>query len=164
MFNQKTKDMNRGFTLIEILVACTIITTTLLFIMSAATKGIELSSRSLNYVKANYLLEEGAEAVKIVRDQGWSNISEKEIETNYFLTFDNTTNTWNLGTDQTLPLDSIFTRSVVFSNVYRNGDDDISESGTLDENIRKVTVLVSWPAKNEVISKEIIFYLANIFN
>ncbi len=164
MYNLKKTKTIKGFTLVEIIVACTIITTTLLFVMSAAAKSIEISNRSLKHIQANFLLEEGAEAVKTIRDAGWSNISERPTGTNHFLTFDNNTNTWNLGTDQTDPIDLFFTRTIVFSDVYRDGGDDISESGSLDENIKKVTIIVSWPAKNEVISKEIIFYLANIFN
>lgn len=159
LFNNK-----KGFTLIEVLVACSIMSLITISVMSAATKGIELSSRSLRQVQASLLLEEGAEAVKAIRDNNWSTISNLNVDTNYYLSFDVNTNTWVLLDNPVEVIDGIFTRVVVFSEVYRNNNDDISESGNLDEGSKRVKVTVSWTSSGNLISKNINFYLINIFN
>ena len=151
-----------GFTLIEVLVACVIISTTTLALMSATSKGIELSTRSLRQVQANMLMEEGVEAVKSIRDNNWTTVSSLILNTNYYLSFN--ANTWTLGTTIIPPQDGIFTRKIVFSQVYRDSNDDIASSGTIDAGIKMVNVTVSWPSHGGATSKNITFYLANIFN
>jgi type II secretory pathway pseudopilin PulG len=165
IFNKKNKSLNQlGFSVIEVLVACMIMSVVTLALMSAASKGIELSGKALKQVQAGLLAEEGAEAVKSIRDNGWTTISSFNVETDYYLTFDTNSNIWSLSETPTSLVDGIFTRKVVFSEVYRdNNNDDISTTGTLDDGIKKVSVLVSWPHQGGVVSRNIIFYLANIF-
>jgi prepilin-type N-terminal cleavage/methylation domain-containing protein len=158
IFNTKNKS---GFTLVEVLVACVIISTTILALMSATSKSIELSSKALRQVQANMLLEEGAEAVKSVRDNSWTGISGLNVNTNYYLAFSG--NVWNLSTSQGSAIDGIFARKVVFASVYRNATDDIAQSGTLDPDIEKVTVTVSWKSPSGASIKDLSFYMANIF-
>lgn len=150
-----------GFTLVEVLVACVIISTTILALMSATSKGIELSTKALRQVEANMLMEEGVEATKSIRDTSWTTISDLTLNTNYYLSF---TNAWALGTTPVSKIDGIFTRTIVFSQVYRDSNDDISSSGTLDTGIKKVIVTVNWQSSGGTSSKNITFYLANIFN
>lgn len=164
MFKLLIKKSVKGFTLVEVIIACTIITVTILFLMSAATKSIELSNRMLKDVQANFLLEEGAEAVKTIRDNSWANISGLTLNSNYYLSFDDNNNVWSLTDVPISPIDDVFNRVVSFEEVYRNNEDDIEEGGSLDENIKKVKIMVSWPTKDQTINKELTFYLANIFN
>jgi len=150
-----------GFTLVEVLVACVIISTTILALMSATSKSIELSNKALRQVQANMLLEEGAEAVKSVRDNSWTGISSLSVNTNYYLAFSG--NVWNLSTNQGTAIDGIFTRKVVFASVYRNANYDIAQSGTLDPDTEKVTVTVSWRSPSGASTKDLSFYVVNIF-
>lgn len=150
-----------GFTLVEVLVACVIISTTVLALMSATSKSIELSSKALRQVQANMLLEEGAEAVKSVRDNSWTGISNLNVNTNYYLAFSG--NVWNLSTSPGTAIDGIFTRKIIFAPVYRNATYDIAQTGTLDPDIEKVTVTVSWKSPGGASSKDLSFYAANIF-
>lgn len=158
------KKNQTGFTIIEVLVACFIMTLITLTLMSAAAKGIELSNQSLRQAQAGLLLEEGAEAVKSIRDTSWPAISGLSLETNYYLYFDSGTNTWSLSTTPLALLDGVFSRSVVISSVYRDSNDEISLSGTLDTGTKKVNVIVTWPNHQNVSSKNLTFYLADIFN
>lgn len=151
-----------GFTIIEVLIACVIISTTTLALMAATSKGIELSTRSLRQVQANMLMEEGVEAVKSIRDTDWTTISNLTLDTNYYLSFNS--NTWTLSTTLVSPIDEIFERAIIFSEVYRDSNDDIAFSGTLDTGIKKVNIIVSWSTSSGTNSKNITFYLANIFN
>ena len=157
--NNKNKS---GFTLIEVLIACMIISTTIFALMSATSKGINLSTKALRQVQASTLIEEGAEAVKSIRDTNWGTISGLTLNTNYYLSFN--ANTWTLSTTPPDPIDEIFTRTIIFSQVYRNSNDDISSSGTIDSNIKKVDVAASWISPSGTNSKDLIFYVANIFN
>ena len=159
-----TKKNNSGFTLVEVLIASSIIVVSVLAVMSAAVKGIELSNRALKQTQANFILEEGAEAVRIIRDNNWENISTLSVDTNYYLSYDINTNTWSLGTTPVNQIDSIFDRTIIISSVNRDVNKDISESGDLDSGIKKVTINVSWNSNGENINKSLVFYLSDIFS
>lgn len=144
LFN-KNKN-SRGFTIIEVIVACSIISITVFALMSSAQKGISLSNRAVSQIQANYLLEEGAEAVKTIRDNNWTDIENLSINTDYYLFFNTSTNMWSLSTSSvapsgsipTYPVDSIFNRTIKVSDVYRDANDDISDSGSLDSGTKKL--------------------------
>ncbi len=152
-----------GFTLVEVLVACSIITITTFSLLSGAAKGIELSTRGLRQMQASYLLEEGGEAVKTIRDAAWTNISGLTVGTTYYLSYNNGTNVWSLSTTSNT-IDSVFTRTVVLSAVNRDGSDDITASGgTTDTRTKKVVITVSWAASGTTVSKTLTLYIADIF-
>lgn len=171
LFNKRKN--NKGFTIIEIIIACTIISITVLALLSTAQKGIELSGRALRQAQANNLLEEGVEAVKIIRDNDWNNINNLVLDTDYYLFFNLNTNTWSLSssidtpTDSipSYPIDDIFTRKIVFSSTERDSSDDIVLSdGDVDDRTKKVTVSVSWLSPTGQVEKDLVFYLMDIFN
>jgi len=157
---KKKKNLVSGFTIVEVLIACVIITTTTIALMSATSKGIELSNRALRQGQASMLMEEGVEAVKSIRDTNWITISNLTLDTNYYLSF---SSAWILGITPVVQIDEIFTRKVVFSAVNRDSNDDIAVSGTLDTGIKRVNVIVEWSTPSGINSKSITFYLANIF-
>lgn len=152
-----------GIALVEVLVASSLISITTLAVIFSAQKGLTLSSRALHEVQAAYLLEEGAEAVKTIRDTNWTTISNLSLATNYYLSFDTITNTWSLSTTPNT-IDSVFTRTIVLDSVYRDSNDDIASSGTLDTRTKKVTVNISWASSGGAQSKNISLYIADIFN
>lgn len=159
------KNNNSGFTLVEVLIACAILSLCIIALMTASSKGIQTSSQALRQTQAGFILEEGAEAVKTIRDASWSNISSLTTGTTYYLSFSTSTNTWSLSTTPPPTIDSIFTRNVVLSAVNRDSNDDIASSGTLDARTKKVTVTVSWPiSDNTTSSKTLDFYISDIFN
>jgi len=161
----KTICKRTGFTLVEVIVACAIISVSTFALMSASANGIQLSSKALKQTQASLLLEEGAEAVKTIRDENWTTISSLTLDIDYYLTFNTGTNTWSLGTTPTSTIDSVFTRKVNFSAVNRDANDDIVTSGgTLDARTKKVTITVSWPATSTTYTKTLDFYLSDIFN
>ncbi len=164
MFISNKKNKNLGFTLVEILIASAIMTTMIFALISAVQKGIQLSYYALKQTQASLLLEEGAEAVKSIRDANWTNISSLTLNTDYYLSFDNGTNVWSLSTIPTAIIDSIFTRKVLISSVLRDGTDKIASSGTLDIGTKKITITTSWPISDgTTFSSNLIFYIANIF-
>lgn len=158
--NKKTK----GFALIEVMIACALVATVTITLLSFAEKGLGLSSRSLRQVQATLIAEEGAEAVKTIRDANWTNISNLTLNTNYYLSYNNSTDVWSLSTTAN-SIDSIFTRTIVFNSVNRDSNDDIVDTGgTTDVGTIKVTVTTSWLSTEGANSKVLTLYITDIFS
>ena len=121
---------------------------------------IRLASLSIQRVQSATLLEEGAEVVRFLRDTAWSNISGLTIGTTYYPTWTGTT--WTLSTTP-VQVDNLFTRTVVFSNAYRDGSNKLATSGTLDTNTRKVTVTTTWQGPSGQVTDSLDLYISKIF-
>ncbi len=147
--------------MVEVIIVVSIILVSVLIVMSVAQKSITVSRQALHTSQATFLLEEGAEAVRIVRDNAWSNISNLTVNTNYYPTFSG--NTWILSsTANTL---GIFTRTVNVANVNRDASTkDISISGANDAGTRLITVTASWSESGNAVSKTLSFYIMDIFS
>lgn len=148
----------KGILIIEILVAITIIGTALISLLGLAT----FSLRTQNLIEktdiANNLAKEEIEAVRNFRDgtnwdidgigtliSGIAYYAQRSIDS---------PPKWTLVLgEETI---DIFKRKVVFSDVMRDVNDNIVESGGVnDPETKKLTVTVSWEQK----SVEIITYL-----
>ena len=146
---------------IEVLIAASIISVSILAATAVAQKSVYVSRESLHITQAGFLLEEGAEAVRIVRDNAWSNVSSLALNTNYYPTFSG--GTWTLSS--TANTVGIFTRTVSVASVMRdNTTKDISSSGTVDTGTKLITVKVSWNEGGSTLSKTLSFYIMNIFS
>lgn len=163
MKNIFLKNKKSGFSLVEVVVASAIISIITFSIVSAGQKGLVLSQRAMHQTQASYLLEEGAEAVKTIRDTSWATISALTVGTTYYLAFNTSTNTWSLSTTNNT-IDGFFTRKIQFADVYRDVNDDIASTGTLDSRTKKVDVTLSWPSDGGTVTKNLSFYIADIFN
>jgi len=132
----------KAFALLELLIAgaviaiaFTAIATFLLFSRAATLK-------SKNTSEANSLAAEAIEAVRKLRDDGWTaNIVTLTNGTVYYPTV--SANQWTLTTTNPSP-SSYYTTKIVLSAVNRDSNDDIAASGTNDPKSRKVVVSVSW--------------------
>ena len=152
---------NPGFMMVEILVAVSIITISILGAMAVCQKSVYVSREALHETQAAFLLEEGAEAVRIGRDNAWSNISGLTPGVNYYPTFSG--GTWTLSsTPNTI---DIFTRTASIANVNRdNTSKDIASIGTNDPQTKLVTITVSWGEGGVALSKTVQFYIMDIFS
>lgn len=153
----------KGATLIEALIATSIIMAFLVALVSVHNTYLSSSFLNLYEVKATYLAEEGIEVVKGLRDASWTdNIASQTNDASYYLIFSN--GSWAL-TVTPLLIDSKFSRVVTFSAVNRDSSSDIVTSGgTSDPNTRKVTVVVSWPLGETTATRSIEAYITNIFS
>ncbi len=157
---------NRGFSLVEVLVAAFIISASLIAILNAYGYLIRAEIGSVKFIKAAYLLDEGVEATRYLRDKGWAtNISTLSTSTNYYLYLSksNGIGDWQATTTRQI-YGGIFERTITFRSVYRDASHNIAtSSGTLDSDIIKVTVNVSWPGtNNSTTTKTVSTYVANI--
>jgi len=155
-------DNRGGFLLVEVLVVSSILVVSIIAVLAVAQKSITVSRQALATTSANFLLEEGAEAVRIYRDNGWSNITSLSAGAEYYPTFSG--GTWILSTTPNTV--EAFTRKVVITNVNRDNStsDIVTSLGTNDLGTKLVTVTVSWNNGGILISKTLSFYILDIFS
>lgn len=157
---KKNNNQNNGFMMVEVVVVISIILVSVLAAMSVAQKSISVSRQALHTSQASFLLEEGAEAVRILRDNSWSNISSLTAGAAYYPIF---SESWTLSPNPSSL--GIFTRTVTVNNVNRdNTTSDISSSGTNDAGTKLITIRVSWNENGETVSKTLSFYIMDIFS
>ncbi len=160
-FAKTSPSSTTGFMMVEVLVVVSIITISMLASMAVAQKSIFVSRQAYHVSQASFLLEEGAEAVRILRDNAWSNISGLTAGTTYYPMFSG--GTWTLTT--TPGTVGSFTRSVAVASVLRDDvTGDIAATGTNDPGTRLVTVTVSWMEGGSAVTKTLSFYIFDIFS
>ena len=147
--------------MVEVLVAISIITVAILAATTLSQKAVQVARQALHSEQAALLLEEGAEAVRIARDNAWTNISSLTPGSNYFPVFSG--GTWTLsGTANTV---GIFTRTVSIEAAERDAvTGNITASGAADAGTKLVTVVVSWQEGGTLVSRRLQFYIFNIFS
>ena len=124
-----TQNKQKGFGLVEIVVGIGIITIAI-FALLAATRGfLRLAQDTTHNVQATMLLQEGLEAARTIRDNGWStNISPLSPGTDYYFYYDGVT--W-VSTTTLQSVDNFFTRKFQVEDVYRACEDIRSRGGKI---------------------------------
>ncbi|MDD5357299.1 MAG: hypothetical protein PHS53_04090 [Candidatus Pacebacteria bacterium] len=154
--------IQKGITVVEVLIGASIFLVVLLGLSTALSLILKASLANTSKIQATFLEEEGLEAIRLLRDGGWTaNIQTLSTNTDYYLTFNGTSYT---ATTTSSVINSIFYRKFRISNVYRNGSQDIAGSGTLDPKTKLFTVTVSWKDHNATSTESIQTYLTNIFS
>jgi len=161
---KKSSSLSDGLTLVEVLVATAIILAFLTTLVSVHNIYLRSLTANVDLVKATYLAEEGIEVVKGLRDKSWSsNIASLTNGTPYYLNFSTSTSVWST-TTVVSTIDNRFYRTATLSAVNRDSSSDITTSGgTLDLNIRKVNVTVSWNDTGATTTRSIDTYITNLF-
>ncbi len=151
--------------MVEVVIASSILLLVGLSLIGTLSQSTVLSLRALRATQGSFLLEEGGEAVKSIRDSGWSSFSSLSTSTTYYLVFSTNTKAWSATTTNPGTVLGSFSRSFVVASVLRDASSDIvSSGGTVDTGTRKATVTVSWPLGNgATVTKTLVMYLSNIF-
>ena len=158
--------MNKGFGLVEIVIASAVISSSIFSLSTISVLGSRLQRQSLEKIRANFLAEEGLEAMRFLRDKSWNeNLANLSPGTNYYISFATTTSEWGIGSiAQPFP-DSFFERKVTAENVSRDSNDNITLSGgTNDPDSKKITVHISWQERNATTTISLSTYLSDIFD
>ena len=154
---------NKGISIIEILVVVFIISVTLTSLLGLIGFSLGAASLMKQTNQANFLAQETMEAVRNFRDNtSWNTNGLGTLTLNSPYHPEKTADIppkWNLVSSEE-PL-GIFNRKVVFEKVYRDGNDNIAQSGSEDPNTKKATVTVSWQERGRSHQIEIITYLTN---
>ncbi|MEK7609958.1 MAG: type II secretion system protein [Patescibacteria group bacterium] len=131
---------SQGFSVVEIVVAAAIIVTLVTAAAGAWQLYLRVSNTGTQQSQAAIMMEEAVEALRLLRDQSWtSNIAPLTLETTYQLYWDGSQ--YQTTTTQIL-LQNQFVRSLIFSAVNRDSNDNVASSGTNDPDTRKVTISV----------------------
>lgn len=157
------KNSNSGLTLVEVLIATSMILVFLLAFSGVHNLYLKTAFSNGEVVKATELAEESLEVVRFLRDSSWNtNIAPLSLDTDYYLVFEG--GGWQVTTTKT-PIDTIFERVVTLSAVYRDVSADIiSGGGTLDPDTLMVVSSVSWSRGGVATTKSISTYLTNLFD
>jgi len=149
-----------GFSLIEVVVGVSIIATVLISLVSTYGLFLNAALENTKKIQSAYLLEEGLEAIRSIRDESWSvNITPLETNVNYGLIFSDSK--WSTSTPSFV--DNVFWREFSVEEVERDLSDDITSSGIPDPNTKFFTVSVSWLDDGATTTKSISTYLSKIF-
>ena len=153
----------RGFGLVEIIVASAVIVSSLLGIISFFIFSQSVMLRTIRNTEATALAEQAMEAVRKLRDDGWSaNVATLTAGTTYYPTI--SSNKWTLATTNPAP-SSFYTTTVVLSNVNRDSNSNIAATGATDPNTKKAVATVSWrggaATKTVVLTTYITNFLGN---
>ncbi|MFH0819704.1 MAG: hypothetical protein V1892_01590 [bacterium] len=131
-----------GLSLIEVIIAVaffSLVAAALFNLLGGSYIGL---NSSFSYQKALFYAQEGAEAVRSVRNQAWSNLRAG--------TFGLSSNSgrWQFSGSSEL-LDNFFTRKIIVEDVYRDGSGNVVQpsapGAVLDIHTKKIVSQVSWP-------------------
>lgn len=150
--------------LVEVIVASAIIISSTVGILGIFGGLTSLSLENTPRVQAAMLLEEGAEALRLMRDAGWtSKIGTLANGTTYRFAWVN--GEWRATTTPSM-IDSTFDRTFTLQAVNRDTTtyNIVSSGGTLDSGTKKATVSVAWSYKGATTTRSIELYIYNTFN
>lgn len=160
--SKATETRHRGFVMIEIVIASAIIGLVVVALIQVGQLSLRLSRAASRRIAANFLLQEGVEATRLLRDRSWdANIAPLATTTAYFLAFNGSD--YQLSTVEPAYIDGVFRRTIRTSDAYRTAQSDIASAGTNDPDARKMTVDVSWSAGAPTTTETVEFYMTNLF-
>src|SRR4030042_6127655 len=149
---------HKSFTIVEVLILIAVLTFAVSSFLGLEILYVKSNQVAKNQEKAVFLSKEILEAVQNLKNSGWNDyIAVLSSETNYYLT--QSGDSWALTAVNPGVIDNMFTRYVVFSDVYRDAADNIAESGTLDSLTKKVKATVQWAERGQTKKIEIETYI-----
>jgi len=164
--NKSTAKPSFGFALVEIVIGSAIIVTAILSLISVYNTYLLHALSNSKNIQAGLLLEEGVEAVKFLRDKGWTTyIQPLSSNTTYYLSWNSGLSMWTSSSTPVPYIDNKFLRTFVLEDVKRNGSDQIASSGTTDPGTKKLTVTVAYTTTGSATStKTMSTYITNLFS
>ncbi len=153
---------SKGMGLLEAVVGIAVIIGVVIGLVNIFHNLLAVADDSLESLQATFLLEEGAEVVRLWRDKSWDNLGDLAVGTDYF--YDLNGNNWATSTTNIF-LDSRYDRRFRLTTVNRDVTtrDIVSSGGGVDSNTKLVTVSVAWRQNNATTTKSVQFYLAKLF-
>lgn len=150
----RAKKIRSGQSIVEVIIAISILVIIGSSSIIAVLGSFSTTRLSKEQTRATYLAEEGIEAVKSIKNQGWENLVNGEYGVS------SESGKWAFAGN--FDVSGKYTRKVKVSDVYRiNGEISKSE-GEIDPDTKKITSSVSWnfsPTRENNVS--LIEYLTN---
>jgi len=161
--NTKNLTKERGFTIVEIIIAIVVVVSVFGTILSFFSLDIKNSARNRTRLQAILLAQEAMEAVRNFRDNTiWSEngLGILIAGTNYHPVV--ASSGWSIVSGNEIT--GIFTRNIVFYNTSRGVNDDIESvynPANNDPDTKKVMVMVSWDDQYGPASESLTSYITN---
>ncbi len=153
-YHDKNKD---GFGLIEVFVGVSILVLIYVGLTTALRTSIVVADVALERLQSAYLLEEGVEAIKLLRAESWdNNIAVLNHDTPYYLVFNGSS--WYTTLSPALINDK-YDRKLFFREVMRDGNDDIASTGTTDAGTLLLDIDISWVSRGQIASSTLNTYI-----
>lgn len=151
-----------GLGLVEVLIGASIIVVGILAILVTHSTYVKYALSHDEEVQSTYLLEEGIEAMTLLRDTSWSaNIVPISTSATTSLYFNGTA--WTMSSTTNEYIDGIFTRNVRVYAVNRDVNGKIADVGTNDPDTRKIVVTLTYPERTGTTTESITKYLVNMY-
>jgi Tfp pilus assembly protein PilV len=156
------KFYKKGISIVEVVIASAIISLSMISITNVYGNFLTLSLANTEKVQAVFLLDEGVEAIKTMRNYSWSSVSSSTVDTTYYLTWQNSR--WQSTTTPNT-IDNKFIRTYTVSNVFRDAStlNIVNNGGVLNNDSKVINLDVSWNYKGATSSKQISFYVFNLY-
>lgn len=152
----------KGISIVEVVIASAIISLSMIYITNVYGNLLTLSLSNTEKVQAVFLLDEGVEAIKTMRNYSWSSIASSSADTTYYLIWQNSR--WQSTTSPNI-IDNKFIRTFTVSNVYRDPStlNIVTSGGVLNNDSKIVNIDISWNYKGATSSKQVSFYVFNLY-
>ena len=160
IYPTKNKMLNkRGFSVVEIIIAAAIFTLTVGAFVLASEVLRELAANNVERTEAALLLEEGAEAMLILRDFSWeANVAILETDSLYYLYWDGSSYQMS---EEEVVINQSYLRRVTLYEAHRNASGTYVESGTVDPDTRRVLIeIIKVDDNTELASAEMLLHNA----
>lgn len=157
---------NKGFGLLEVVVATAIISISLYALTAVSQIAFRVISENVIEAQAEFLSEEGIEVARSMRDLSWStHLATTAAQAVFYPEFNVISSEWYLSPTSTGAIDGIFERTLIVENVYRDStSQDIvpatSTGAVLDPKTKLITSQVDWGGGA---SLEIKTYITDLF-
>ncbi|MEY4440793.1 MAG: hypothetical protein RLY49_419 [Candidatus Parcubacteria bacterium] len=149
----------KGISIVEIVIAAGIIAVSVTGIVGAIQIYLKIVHQNAREAQAVLVLDETAEALQYLRDEGYStNIESNPLNTEFSIFWNGSG--YELGTS-TITLSYEMTRTIQFEEVRRDGNDEIvSSGGVVDPDTRKAVITIEWPyqGQTKTISSEMLIH------
>ena len=153
------KHLQRGFGVIEIMVVVAVVVFGFTAILELFRLNVQSSMQSRENLQAYALLTEALEAVRSVRDGGWSNLASLIPGVDYYPVISG--GAWMLQTTSPGPIDG-FSRRVVLNQARRDaGSNIVASGGVIDPDTLGVTAHIEWQSRGDAKTKNLTTYLTN---
>lgn len=157
----KSISYKTGLGLVEVVVAIAMISITLFALGNVSRIAFRAVDESSHRVQASFLLEEGFEALKTIRDGDWNDVASAPLDEERFLVFSG--GAWSLTETETL-IDGLFRRTITLHEVFRDSADSISATGVSDPYTKQADITVQWNERGKSISISSVTYITHLFS
>jgi type II secretory pathway pseudopilin PulG len=151
---------NHGAGIIEVLVAIGIVGLVLAALAGLGNFALRMQSHIKKNLEAVNLAVEALEAAKLLKSENWDLVGALSWDSAYRFVLAGSPMKFSLADGQETV--GIFSRQIVFSQVFRDADDNIVSSGGIpDPETVKAVASVSWNEKGRVYEIQLAHYLTN---